>query len=383
MSFSTLAKIWNNQERYRIVFPSKQADPSQKLIRRSLLAAVLLIAGAAPIAAQSSSQVIPVEFAKLEGESHSTYPFGMSSALRIHYYYLPKLFKGKKSIRGISYRFDAGRKFAAKTVEFRLSASTSYRTALYQMNHYFNGVHGKDKTVVMKRRKVSFPAVSNIEGPRPFGLHLVFDKAFPYDPSKGSLPLDYEVYSQSAGSYDLDMGARCYSEKGSFGAPGCKGSNGKVPTIDVDSQGVVIGLTFRFVMKDVLPDAPCFVILGSMEKGSWGGVKLPFNLKAYGAPLCSLNTDILHVLAAFADSTGRVKFLGGIPNQPQFVGHWLRYQGVALDRKSSSFGLTLSTGQKAQLCDYFPVCTVFGLGLTRSIGTMHFGRVPVSRFEYQ
>ncbi len=341
-----------------------------------LLGAFVLLSGGES-KAQSTSLVLPSVYQTQEGESYTTFPFGRSTAVRDQYYFEKKLFASSFKLTGISYRNEGGTSYRKKLVELAIYASTSKIANARSVKNYFHLNQGSSVVNVFTRKKIELPASTAKTGPKAFSVSLVFDKPFVYDPKLGGLLLDLVVYGQQPGRYDLDLGSKVTSRKASFGAPGCKGSNGKSPVADTPTTALKPGGAFVFRVRDLLPSAFAAILVGSREGGSWGALKLPFDLTAFGAAGCSLNTDILLLLPGQAGSTGELRVAGFVPNQSSLVGQWLLFQGLGFDKKANALGLVLTKGAKTEIAGSVPVARLLATSATALIGTLQVGAIPV------
>lgn len=347
-----------------------------------LVAAALCLGFGLTSAAAQSTQVVPADFASREGETFTSFPFGRSHSTRVQHYFEPRLFAAKGTLLGVAFRPEGGKSYAGKGLELEIQCATSHAD-VGQLNTLFHANVGSHAATVFSRKILNLPLLAGQAGPQPFGIAFTFDTPFAYDPAQGGLLIDVMVHGQARGDYDLDLGSLCVSAKGTFGQPGCPGSNQKIPFADVPTTAVLQGQPFVFRVGDVPVGSAVGLILGSRESGSWGALTLPFDLGIAGATNCWLNTDLLLLFAAVADAQGEARFLGGVPNSPVFVGFWVRFQGFVLDPAANPFGMTTTQGAKVQVCGAFPVGRVVGSTVSAFGGTVEPGIVPVTELRWQ
>jgi hypothetical protein len=104
-----------------------------------------------------------------------------------------------------------------------------------------------------------------------------------------------------------------------------------------------LGAQFSVVLAQAAPGAPAILLFGSSDAG-WGGLQLPLDLQAFGAPGCFLNASAdlsLFARDASAVGTARVSLL--VPNDPGLAGATFVNQWTVLDG-TNPLGLTFSKG---------------------------------------
>ena len=125
------------------------------------------------------------------------------------------------------------------------------------------------------------------------------------------------------------------------------------------------------------------LLIGTMERGRWMGLEIPFSLTPLGAAGCTLNTDPALIAAAAASTSGEARVTGQLPRLPVLVGVWFRFQALALDPGANALGMALSAGSKTQICGPDPMARVVATSLLAVSGQLEPGVSPVTRFTFQ
>ncbi len=158
--------------------------------------------------------VFPREFAGLEGPYWTYYPFfqaNISKAFRTsHEQTVYDLGKTPGKIYGIAFRRDGiwGRNIGTPScwVEVEIACSTAATTS-GTMSRTFASNEGKDRTVVLAKKKIRFNAFPVLPGiPQPFSFVFPFDQNRVFGFGGGSLCVDIKVtdndlYDESTKSY--------------------------------------------------------------------------------------------------------------------------------------------------------------------------------------
>ena len=342
----------------------------------SLLLAPLAALVCAPLlSAQTSTKVLPPNFASVEGDSYTSFPFGRSGSVRAQLYYSSTWIGGKMRVGKVAFRPEGQQTFASKKVELEIKLATGPATSS-ALSSDFSKNRGRDAKTAFAKKTVSLPSVTSASGPRPF-FAIALDVPFDFDSNAGGLLVELIVHGQQRGRWDLDVGSKCTSARTKFGLPGCKGSNGLVPQADVPTQALLHGQRFAMRVRNLKPSMLCAMLIGTRESGNWMGLTLPFRLDAIGARSCALNTDIVFVIGSVANSNGEASVLGALPRLERLVGEWFRFQGMVLDSRANALGLSFSNGSKTQVCGPLPVGRVLSTSLTARLGTLELGRAPV------
>ncbi len=336
---------------------------------RTLLAVLL------SVHALGAQVVVPASHTTSEGSTATNVPFGRSTAMRCQIAYDGVLFPRAGGIDAIALRVDGGLTAAQKPVELELRAST-LPFPLLSIQGGFTTNTGADVQTVFARRIVSLPALTSGTTPNPFHCTIPFDAAFPFDPARGPLLLDFLVHGQPPGAYTLDATYVCDSPTEFYGPPGCGPQSGPVLSAVAATRQVMWGETLVLQVRDARPFALSGLFLGSIEQGQWGGLTLPFELSPVGAPGCWLSIDVLASVYRTADITGSASFTFGLPARPQLLGSYLRFQGLAGEASANALGIITSQGAKVRVCGWERVARVWASGVSATDGFREIGLAP-------
>lgn len=327
-----------------------------------------------------SPQVVPASAASAEGDSFTSFPFGRSTAIRAQLAYGGDVFAARSmSIRRIAFRADGGRALARKGCDVEIQVSAIARSASLQA--LFASNRGRDHATLFARRRVDLPAIARANGPRSFAISFVLDRAYGFDPRNAGLLVEFVVHGQQSGRYELDLDASCTSARADFGAPGCAGSQRLVPVADCPTAALELGRAFTLRVSRLRPNDLAVGFLGTRETGMWQGLRLPASLAPFGAPGCTLNTDVTVAVGGVVDVRGELRLPGFVPAVASLTGAWLRFQGIGLDRGANALGLSLSQGSKVQVCRAPAVSRCIATTLSASSGSVDSGRALVTRFS--
>lgn len=334
------------------------------------------------LAANAADFVVPPSFSNVEAPSFTRVPFGRRGAVRIQQVFWPSYFpSGKLTLKGISMRGDSATATPAKTgvdMEIFLGSGAPDSNSL---SNEFSKNRPADFISVFKRKTINLPALTSGPGPRPFNMIFAFDTPFAYNRKKGYLLVEIVVYNQKGSGHTCDTVYLCTSKKSSFGRKGCKNSAGMVPSVYCPTVNVQWGGKFALVLDRVKPNSMAIMNIGTRTKGNWAGMGLPLDLTPYGAPGCFLNLNMVIINARSADSTGKTLFNYTIPSTPEFLGHWVLFQGITLDAKANALGIALSLGGKVNVCGPEAVGRVYNYNLTGKTGVVQPGLAHVLRFS--
>ena len=352
-------------------------DGTQPLLS-SLIASVLLAGG---VRAQAAVPV-PASHLTKEGAASTNVPFGRSTPTRVQYVYDASLFSGPVTITGVQLRPDAGGAVSSKLVDCEVSMSTLPQP-LVALSQQFAQNRGADEVVVLPRQILTLPAQGAGASPASFLPALSFSTPFAYDPSAGGLVLEVVVYGQPPGAYAVDVTYVCSSPLVPVGPMSCAQSNGLPLGVESATTGVQWGRPWVVRAYDAVPGNLVVLALGNQETGSWAGMQLPQDLAVAGASGCFLSIDIAASFYNPAAGDGTVTYPFMIPNNPQLLGEWLRFQAAALDPAANPLGLVTSQAQKVQVCGWEPVGRVWSSGAAATSGAVEIGLSAVVQFTTQ
>ncbi len=345
-------------------------------VRGASAAAALLLAAAS---AAQGSLVAPPSHAATEGTAGTDVPFGRRAPARVQYVYDAVLFSGPVTITGVQLRLDGGAVADAKTVDCEIALSTLPHP-LVQLSPRFAHNRGADEVAVLPRRLVELPSQASASVPTPFLAPISFDVPFAYDPRRGGLLMELVVHGQPAGAYLLDVSYLCTSPTAAVGPAPCRQSSGLPLGVESVTVGVQWGRPWIVRAFDALPGEVVVLALGTRETGSWAGLQLPQELAGVGAPGCFLSIDIAASFYDVATADGAARFTFAIPDDPQLLGKWMRFQAGGFDAAANSLGLVTSQAQKVQICGWEPVGRVWSEGVSSASGAVELGLSAVVQF---
>jgi hypothetical protein len=341
-----------------------------------------LLACALAAAAGATTIVVPPAYQNLEAPSRTWVPFGKSTPVRLQQVYDGTNFPaGNLVLTGLAFRADKdGQASAAKKVDLEITAGVR-PSGLKGLSIRFATNRPAGMTTLVTRKQVSIPAQTPGTGPRPFDMGVLFDVPITYDRTRGALLVEIIVHGQQGSSHSCDLTYLNNSSRADFGAPGCLGSNSKVPLVRCATVNVYWGEKIFLELQDLPAGAAGAIITGSQEQGQWAGLQLPHPLTPYGAPGCTLNTDILFAGLGQAGSTGRLAIPLTLPAHPVLMGYWIRFQGMVQDFGANSLGLTFTRGRKVQVSGPEPVARIYAYDLQATTGAYGLGLAAVTRFS--
>lgn len=345
---------------------------------RSLTAAALL---AASLCAQNTL-VLPGSHLQREGTAMSNVPFGRSSTVRVQSIYDHLLFTGPVVVTAIAFRPDDGALIQPKQVDFEIRMSTAARS-LIATSPDFAQNRGADEVVVLPRQVVSLAGASATTAPAPFLPAIPLTTPFAYDPRNGGLAIEIVVFAQPPGAYPLDVTYVCDSPETPFGPAACTPA-GRLPLrVEGATTQILWGRPWLARVFDATPSLPVVLSFGAIESGPWNGLSLPFDLQALGAPGCQVSTDPVLMMFQAAQPDGSATFTFVVPNRPELIGYWLRYQAASFDPAANALGVVTSQAKKAQVCGNEPVARVWVGDLSLATGTLDPGIAPVLQLTVQ
>ncbi len=345
--------------------------------RRSLL----LLLSIVPVVAQTPLPV-PASHAGQEGTGSTNVPFGRSTPTRVQYAYDAVLFSGPVTITAVAFRIDGGSTAASKLVDCEMHMSTM-AVSLLGLNVDFAQNRGADETVVLPRQLLLLPAHAVPATPSPFLPSIPLAVPFAYNPANGGLLLEIIVHGQPPGSYSLDVTYVCDSPEVPVGPLSCPQSSGLPLRVESATTQVIWGRPWVARVLDASPGAIVVLALGTIESGPWAGMVLPQSLQALGGPGCYLSIDVAGSWYSLAAGDGSAVFPFVVPNSPQALGEWIRFQAAAFDAPANALGLVTSRASKVQVCGWEPVGRVWSSGITALFGTREIGLGAVAQFWVQ
>jgi hypothetical protein len=128
---------------------------------------------------------------------------------------------------------------------------------------------------------------------------------------------------------------------------GCKATNGNgAGTHTLAVGGLVPGGTANYVGSSFVVQGgnAAMLLIGANDK-SFGGVPLPFDLTASGAPGCFLYNDWLLLVPFVSPNDGRITIPVQLPNDPALVWSTHYSQFLWVDALANNLGVFTSNGR--------------------------------------
>ncbi|MCU0865233.1 MAG: hypothetical protein MUC36_15720 [Planctomycetes bacterium] len=342
----------------------------------------LLIALSGSTALAQTQLVVPASHTAIDGSSATNVPFGRSTPTRVQHAYDASLFPGPRTITAVSFRLDGGAAAAAKTVDCELRMST-LPVPIVNLAVDFASNRGADETVVLPRQLLTLAAGTAGGVPSPWLASIPLAVPFVHDPQQGGLLLEVIVHGQPPGAYSLDATFVCDSPEVTIGPASCIGTSGVPLRVESSTTQVIWGRPWVARVLDATPGMLVVLALGTTETGSWAGLTLPANLAQLGAPGCFVSIDLAGAWYSVAGGNGSAQFPFVVPNSPQVLGEWIRFQGAAFDTAANALGLVTSQARKVQVCGWEPVGRLWSNGITATTGTREIGLSAVVRLTVQ
>ncbi len=315
---------------------------------RSLLATLLCLG---PLFGQSQKRlVLPLGYDKVEGNFGTNQvefgaPWGIfkgSAEFRAQTIVaIPSQFSG--TLTGLSWRRDGMDRGTPKTQGFVLEVRVDLSTAVTGpgwLSKVFSQNEGKDRKVVLPRRKVVFPPVAFSYGfPEGFGFRLPFQTPFPFRPKGRSLCIDLRHYGNDMNGQGgpkvvlIDAIAPIAQVASLSGRPGCTPKT--APPLNYFSAGSIHNAmvdSFAW-MSGAEPGALCLSF--------WGIKKLKQGIPLFCGRFLLDPGGLVLILSSWADPLGRARFpaQGFLPipfAKPGISGVRLLSQGLTLLKKRGS-----------------------------------------------
>jgi hypothetical protein len=263
-------------------------------MRCAFLSFVPCLAGA--LAAQVPTHVVPVPATVTLGNTNSAIPFATSPT---HYQQVINLGAlanpTPAAFKSLRLRMANGQTSKpGQTIDVELFLAECPHAAAAASTVFANNVTATTEVNVFQRRQVLLPTVPDNSwavAPFPFDTPFVFTGA-------SNLSLRAIVWGNSnnntAFSYPLDVFSGTGASSLQVGL-GCKATNGNgAGTHTLAVGGLVPGGTANYVGSSFVVQGgnAAMLLIGANDK-SFGGVPLPFDLTASGAPGCFLYNDWL------------------------------------------------------------------------------------------
>jgi hypothetical protein len=345
-------------------------------------AACLLFFASSALAPAQNLLPVPASHAAIEGSSSTNVPFGRSTPTRVQYAYDASLFAQPRTITAIALRLDGDALTGGKVVDCELRMST-LPMPIVNLAVDFASNRGSDETIVLPRQLLTLPTQATVATPSPWLQSIPLAVPFFHDPQNGGLLLEIVVFGQPPGAYTLDVTFVCNSPEQTIGPLSCQGTNGIPLRVESSTTQVIWGRPWVARVLDASPGALLVLALGTVETGTWAGLTLPADLALLGAPGCFVSIDVAGAWYSIAAGDGSAQFPFVVPNTPQVLGEWIRFQGAAFDPQANALGLVTSQARKVQVCGWEPVGRVWSSGINATSGTREIGLAAVLQLSVQ
>lgn len=309
---------------------------------RSFSLLFVFICGSLP--AQRTS---PAHYARAEGTFADWQAFGGSSSVGWRYQQVHDDLSGKAAtIRSLALRPDArGGRYTAYSLVVTLTLSTAAVTSA-TMKNSFTANHGSNRRVVIRSKRVQFPAHHTEAVADAFVYRIVFDQPYAFD---GKGPLCWEavttgdkgrrttIYYDAAFASSSNpalatarFGSGCFHSANNqpARADGSSGPNWRAKVVNVILRGSWLAA-----------NQAALAVLG-FSRTAFGAIQLPLVLPGsttrYSGP-CSLYVSPDFLFPVVANSLGSATVSVPVPSDPARVnGFKLRGQFFAPDRASGN-----------------------------------------------
>ncbi|MFQ5506567.1 MAG: hypothetical protein ACE5F1_17495 [Planctomycetota bacterium] len=170
--------------------------------RFPLLAACLFGLSAVPTAGGQSRTVVPIQYATVEANNATAWPFGIGNPIRIQYLYDKRLVAPLgMGIREIGIRGEGSTRRPAKfNVDVEIGFGIT-QTSPWKASKSFAANRGSIYRIVFGRKKVYLPVQPGNKTPQPFLTRFKLDSNFLYAKGLGNFLIEYVVYKQPYGKY--------------------------------------------------------------------------------------------------------------------------------------------------------------------------------------
>jgi hypothetical protein len=150
-------------------------------------------------------------------------------------------------------------------------------------------------------------------------------------------------FSTRTGHYNLDVDCgglpRPVTASYAISGTGCPDTAGLTPTLSVPSAELpVIGSTFTIDCSNLTQGRPTFGNIG-FTTSIPGGLSAPLDLGVFGAPGCTLFSDIAVLYPLAVQAPGQARYSLRIPPQADLEGLTFYQQVLVLDAQANALGL--------------------------------------------
>jgi hypothetical protein len=295
--------------------------------------------------AAAQGQVVPAALTVVPAGSFTTWPFGVSGAVRMQtlYHTSEMAFTAPLGVTSLEVRADELRVQPLKPgIQLQIEMGTTPATGSTLLPDFALN-RGANHTVVFARRAVSLP-LSAFGFPGPFLAPFLLDAPFQFDPQAGNLLVEYDISAQPAGTVYLDTPASFASGAHRTFGVGCAG-------LYAPTSGAGLGHNLAINLYGGLPNGAALHVLGFAE--------LPVPLQIPGSPGCFGFISLDLFTSATIDQNGFGLVIYPVPADPALRGASIYSQFLTL---SVAFGISASNGSQVVFGDRHQVHRVHSIG---------------------
>jgi hypothetical protein len=165
-----------------------------------------------------------------------------------------------------------------------------------------------------------------------------------FDATNGAGATTTRIYDFNATSQTAGTVARSFGLVMCFLTPGAGSSN---PRLSVNGRPVV-NRSYDVELAEANKVSVAILFTGSSDQNA-GGIPLPFDLAAVGAPGCKLLVSLQILLTTPTDQNGLAKVTLPLPNDKSLIGAKLFQQWAVVDPSANALGLAWSEGGKGTI----------------------------------
>jgi hypothetical protein len=313
--------------------------------------------------------VVPATYRNQWGESNNYYPHGKSN-MRYQQVFLGSEMPSANPLIGVAMRQDdvsTGRVGGASTLRIDIGYTTYDHSNL--TNSFAGNYNAGAPPTTVLSGNVNLPTLSGVNTDLGnFATQMPFTVPFPYAPMPGrNLVIEIvntstadiltffdatngagatttRIYDFNATSQTAGTVARSFGLVMCFLTPGAGSSN---PRLSVNGRPVV-NRSYDVELAEANKVSVAILFTGSSDQNA-GGIPLPFDLAAVGAPGCKLLVSLQILLTTPTDQNGLAKVTLPLPNDKSLIGAKLFQQWAVVDPSANALGLAWSEGGKGTI----------------------------------
>jgi len=288
--------------------------------------------------AQAPKYISPKAAATGNGNTNNTIPFRQSS---IHYQQVHSASSWTSQQTGAitRLRFRAKAATTGGTLDLDIYMAQSPNDAAHASATFANNVTAGTETLVFSSKNYNLPNVAAGQwGAGDFAL----SRPFVFVAGK-NISIRMVIRSNTASSYTLDAFSDWrFGPRQNNGCKHPQASRAATHSVTYRSPGNV----WDFNGWSWLPKAIPAILTVGVSNTQWGPIKLPLDLKPFGAPGCIVHNDWALVVPGVTQpiSSGFIGIKITTPADPRLVGMTTYSQYVFLDAGANALGLFTSEG---------------------------------------